>query len=100
MQICPGDLLVYSKVLTQRNNFLGTSTIPLIIYCHLCHHFFFPFFFFFFKIYFMQTGRDRRRVWPERQVRPISFINGCEIRSEIRSEDLVVADGRSASRPP
>ncbi|CAG2121108.1 unnamed protein product, partial [Medioppia subpectinata] len=23
MQICPGDLLVYSKVLTQRNNLLG-----------------------------------------------------------------------------
>uniref|UniRef100_T1JEI5 DH domain-containing protein n=1 Tax=Strigamia maritima TaxID=126957 RepID=T1JEI5_STRMM len=25
MQICPGDLLVYSKVLTQRNNLLGSS---------------------------------------------------------------------------
>jgi hypothetical protein len=26
MQICPGDLLVYSKVLTQRNNLMGELT--------------------------------------------------------------------------
>ena len=31
MQICPGDLLVYSKVLTQRSNLLGIIIIYYII---------------------------------------------------------------------
>lgn len=37
MQICPGDLLVYSKVLTQRSSVLGKQRSPIYV--------FFPLFF-------------------------------------------------------
>jgi len=45
MQICPGDLLVYSKVLTQRNNILGNykshnSNKSQYFYVHYLHCFF------------------------------------------------------------
>ena len=38
MQVCPGDLLVYSKALTHRGNIAGMSST--IYYCDLCLHYY------------------------------------------------------------
>jgi hypothetical protein len=95
MQICPGDLLVYSKVLTQRNNILGNykshnSNKSQYFYVHYLHCFFmaqtnFLFIFtyllmrvFFFLSFFSpcchQIGKDLRRVWQETLVYKHGYI--------------------------
>lgn len=55
MQICPGDLLVYSKVLTQRNNLMGELTRKTRSPSHVF------------------TGR-RRRLFCSKFIRPVSRV--------------------------
>lgn len=63
MQICPGDLLVYSKVLTQRNSVLGKSFLQSYILSDVL----------FLSLKFisflsLQIGTDRLRASPEIRV--------------------------------
>lgn len=82
MQICPGDLLVYSKVLTQRSSVLGESARSVdrrlfIAMASLYFH----------SLFAPQTGRARRRAWPETRVRTF-----------VRSRRVCLAPGGQLAR--